>query len=208
MIKIDPEFQSLIPPLSAEERQQLESNLKADGCRDALVVWNDTLIDGHNRYEICTRLSIPFEVEEMVFDSRTDVVEWIIRNQFGRRNLLPYLRVKLALRLESEIAARAKANLSTGGSIGAEITNQGCQISDKAVIPIDTKREIAAIANVSHDTVAKVKKIEAVAAPELKAKLESGEVSSVSGENGPRYTKPIRRLPEVGQVNASLFRVM
>ena len=38
-IQIDSEFQALIPPLSAEERAQLEANLLADGCRDPLVVW-------------------------------------------------------------------------------------------------------------------------------------------------------------------------
>ena len=52
MIQIDPEFKALIPPLSADESAQLEANLVADGCRDPLVVWGDTLIDGHNRKAI------------------------------------------------------------------------------------------------------------------------------------------------------------
>lgn len=87
MIKIDEEFKSLIPPLSTEERQQLEANLLRDGCRDPLVVWNGTLIDGHNRHEICTRHGIVYEVEEMQFDSREDAMDWMDRNQLGRRNL-------------------------------------------------------------------------------------------------------------------------
>ena len=60
-LKLDAEFQALIAPLMADERSQLESNLVAEGCRDALVVWNGILLDGHNRFEICTRLGIRYK---------------------------------------------------------------------------------------------------------------------------------------------------
>lgn len=91
-IKIDAEFAALIPPLSAEERQQLEENIvEHGGARDPLVVWASkgtlTLLDGHNRYEICTRLGLPFDVHELRFKSRDEAEDWIDRNQLGRRNL-------------------------------------------------------------------------------------------------------------------------
>ena len=167
-IQIDNEFKSLIPPLSAEERAQLEANLLADGCRDPLVVWampthtvdyseeqdgsdvetffwNEAeivsswdekngdesyrqwrdedgdllelfedewpciLIDGHNRYEICTRLELPFETVFKDFAGRDDAIEWIINNQFGRRNLSDYQRGVLALRMKPIMEERAKA---------------------------------------------------------------------------------------------------
>ena len=57
-LKIDPEFQSLIPPLSPDEFRQLEENILKDGCRDPLVYWNNTIIDGHNRFKICTQYGI------------------------------------------------------------------------------------------------------------------------------------------------------
>lgn len=93
-IKIDAEFAALIPPLSAEERQQLEENIiDHGGARDPLVVWASkgtlTLLDGHNRYEICTRLELPFDVHEMRFGSRDEAADWMDRNQLGRRNLHP-----------------------------------------------------------------------------------------------------------------------
>jgi N6-adenosine-specific RNA methylase IME4 len=166
---IDPEFEALIPPLAPEELAQLEANILRDGCRDPLVVWNGTLIDGHNRHAICTRHDLPFETVEMEFADRSHAKEWIIRNQFGRRNLLPYIRTKLALELEETIAARAKGNQGARTDIP--------QISAKSIQPIDTRAELATIAGVSHDTVAKVKKIEAKAAPDVKAKLASGEIS-------------------------------
>lgn len=91
-IKIDAEFAAMIPPLSAEERQQLEENIiEHGGARDPLVVWASkgtlTLIDGHNRYEICTRLELPFDVHEARFKSRHEAADWIDKNQLGRRNL-------------------------------------------------------------------------------------------------------------------------
>lgn len=93
-IVVDAEFAALIPPLSAEERQQLEENI-ADhgGARDPLVVWAHkgklTLLDGHNRYEICTRLGLPFDIHEMRLASRDEAADWMDRNQLGRRNLHP-----------------------------------------------------------------------------------------------------------------------
>ena len=91
---VDAEFAALIPPLSAEERQQLEENIvEHGGARDPLVVWASkgtlTLLDGHNRYEICTRLGLPFDIHEMRFSDRDGAADWMDRNQLGRRNLHP-----------------------------------------------------------------------------------------------------------------------
>ena len=149
---IDKEFQSLIPPLTAEEYTGLEESILSEGCRDALVVWGDTLIDGHNRYEICTKHGIPFDTIEMDFPTRDDVIVWIIKNQFGRRNLPAYERARLALRLKPVIAERAEKRMLTGKSDPMQKSAQGT-----------TRDEIASVAGVSHDTIAKVEKIESEA---------------------------------------------
>lgn len=166
-LTIDPEFQSLIPPLSDEEYEQLESNLKAEGCRDPLVTWNGTIIDGHNRFQICTANGIGFEKISKKFADRSEAIEWIIRNQFGRRNLDSYQRTKLALRLEEAIAVRAKANQKHAG--GA--------VPQKSAEAVETREEIAKLAGVSRDTVDKVKQIERKATPEIKQALAKGEIS-------------------------------
>jgi N6-adenosine-specific RNA methylase IME4 len=132
--------------------------------------WPCILIDGHNRHAICTRYNLPFEAVEMEFVDRSHAKEWIIRNQFGRRNLLPYIRTKLALELEETIAARA-----AGKEKERKTTFQKSEKSN--LPPVNATKELAAIAGVSHDTVAKVKKIEAKAAPEIKEKLATGEIS-------------------------------
>lgn len=88
-LKINPEFKSLIPPLSPNERAHLEANILREGCRDPLVVWNKTLIDGHNRYEICTANSVNFNTVAVELPDAEAVKDWIVRNQLGRRNLTP-----------------------------------------------------------------------------------------------------------------------
>lgn len=164
---VDSEFKNLIPPLSPEERQGLESSLLKEGCRDALVLWGEILVDGHNRYEICTQHDIPFKTVQREFKSRDEVIEWIILNQFGRRNLPAHERARLALRLKPVIAEKAKEKQGERTDI--------CQNSDRS--SIDTKRELAKIAGVSHDTIAKVERIEEEAPEPVVTASRQGQIS-------------------------------
>lgn len=225
-IVVDNEFKALIPPLQAEERNQLEANLMADGCRDPLVVWpmaeytEDStgitfkyadhrideiqvdgewrlvkvwdapdggsfdldewpciLIDGHNRHEICERLGIPYSTVEIEFSNRGEATEWIIKNQFGRRNLTDYQRGVLALRMKPIMEERAEAKRLDGNARGGKSS----QISDATIdAPVEKFRAdeaVSELANVSRDTIRKIEHIEEVAAPEVKALASAGEVS-------------------------------
>jgi len=163
MVRINPEFQNLIPSLLKEETKKLTESILEEGVRDPLITWKGYLVDGHNRYEICKQHKISFKIKEKKFENKEEVISWIIRNQLGRRNLSNYDRTKLALRYEEIFQKKAKENLSKGG--------KGCQISDK----VDTKKEVAKVAKVSHDTVAKVKFIEREADKETKKKLSEGK---------------------------------
>ncbi len=87
ILTIDPEFKTLIPPLLQEGRTGLEQSILNEGCRDALVTWQGVLIDGHNRYEICKKHGIQFQIIELDFDDRDDVIDWIYQNQLSKRNL-------------------------------------------------------------------------------------------------------------------------
>jgi len=89
--RIDPEFQAQIPPISLDEKAILEASLLADGCRDALVVWQEEglLVDGHNRFEICQKHGLQYPVIGMSFKDREAALDWIDSNQLGRRNLTP-----------------------------------------------------------------------------------------------------------------------
>jgi len=88
-IIIDEEFKALLPTLDAETYARLEENILEYGCREAIVLWNDIIIDGHNRFAICTEHEIPYKMVDMEFGSREETLIWIITTQVSRRNLTP-----------------------------------------------------------------------------------------------------------------------
>jgi transcriptional regulator with XRE-family HTH domain len=179
-LKINETFRALIPPLSHEEYSQLEANLIENGIREAISIWIDTVIDGHNRYEIAQKHNIPYTTVSYDFQSEADVIPWIIKNQFGRRNLTAYDRSVLALRLKPVIAEKAKENQGTRSDIpqkSARSSNEPSDIPQISARSMETRKELAEIAGVSHDTISKVEKIEQSATPEILAKLKGGDIS-------------------------------
>jgi hypothetical protein len=97
-VRIDPEFQGLAPPLSADELARLERRLLAEGCLDPLLVWREEniLLDGHNRHALCRKHGLPYRVEFMSLPDRAAARAAVLECQLGRRNLTPeglsYLR--------------------------------------------------------------------------------------------------------------------
>lgn len=91
-LPIDPELKALIPPLSKDEYAALEASLLANKmARDPIVVAHfdgtSAICDGHNRYEICERLGLPYRTAAREFPSRDAVKQWMLANQLARRNL-------------------------------------------------------------------------------------------------------------------------
>lgn len=183
-IKIDAEFAGLIPPLTDDERSQLERNIvDHGGARDPLVVWAKagqlTLVDGHNRYEICTRLDLPFDTAEMRFDDRNAAMLWIIDNQKGRRNLPDFAKTELEIKREF-IHAAMTAPAHRPKKSAQQTTHKSEELSDRNDRTKDAK--IGDAVGVSRDTVAKVRRITEAAGSGLVhedtiAKLRRGAVS-------------------------------
>ena len=171
VIVIREDFKKLIPALTGEEYKQLEANILSEGIRDPLVVWNGYLVDGHNRYAIANKYSLEFRTVNKEFKDGNEAKEWMILNQFGRRNLNTYQRSELALELESVFSVKAKENQIRKPESVVQKSEQQKPMERKAIT------QIAKIANVSHDTIAKVKVIQAVATPEVKAQLSTGVIS-------------------------------
>lgn len=173
MIKIDKEFEALIPPLSADEFQQLEANCLKEGIRDPLVFWrvpngDDFLIDGHNRMKIAEKHGLPYEVKRMEFDQREDVKAWIIRNQLGRRNLDVWAKFDLQKILEPIEKAEAKKRQGTRTDIVPTLAP-----SDAG----KTRDKMAKQIGVSHGTYEKMKVIDSSDNENVKQAVRSGEMS-------------------------------
>ena len=110
-LTIDREFRDLIRPLMTDEYRYLESTLLSEGCMEPITVWKGIIVDGHNRYEICTRLGIPFDTRERHFDNREEAIIWICSRQLGRRNISDETRRYLiGKRYEAEKVIAAKRN--------------------------------------------------------------------------------------------------
>ena len=150
-VRIDKKFKALIPPLTNEERRQLEENIEAAGkAYDTIKVWEGKIVDGHNRYEICRKLKLPFKIEQLKFESREHAEAWIINNQFGRRNVGPFQRSELALKLKEAKAAIALQKCRDAGA------RKG---SPNLANPLDTREELAEVAGVSHGYLSTVERI-------------------------------------------------
>lgn len=171
-IEIKEEFKKLIPPLTTEEYKQLEDNCLEEGIREKIILWNNYIIDGHNRYNIAKQWNLEFETESKNFNNEEAVKEWMILNQFGRRNLSNYQRSVLALQLEDVFKAKAKESKAKKVS---HFRNTG-EVLVNSPKP-DTRKELTTVAGVGEQTIARVKVIEQKAPEEVKAKLRTGEVS-------------------------------
>jgi len=169
-LEIDAEFASLIPPLSAEEFMQLEANIVADGCRDPLIAWGNILIDGHNRLRICEKHGIRYQVVERSFVDRDEAIQYIILNQFGRRNLSVADRCLLALKLEPVFRAQAKKNQKQSPGRGKKGSPHVANLFPN----IDIRRKLAKIAGVGHTTIARVKLIATEGTPEHIERIRQG----------------------------------
>jgi len=204
-LRIDKGIKNIIRPLFKQEYLQLEANILADGCRDPITTWNGIIVDGHNRYEICTKHQIPFSVEEMEFDCREEAIAWICANQLGRRNLTEETRKYLiGLQYESEKTANQKKNEQ-----GKNQHSTPGEDSDKPTIDAKernkTANRIAEQNRISHTTVEKYgaysRAIDIIEQkePKMAEKILSGAVK-VSYENVARLSSlPQEKITEVNK---------
>jgi hypothetical protein len=168
---IDPEFETLIPPLNEDELEKLEKSLLSEIVREPLVVGvlpiGKFLVDGHHRHKIGEKHKIKFKIIYKVFANKDEAKLWMFCNQLGKRNLIDYDRAIIALAYSELFEKLGKKNLKTH-------TKQGYQKSDK---PVNTNKEVGKMAGLSHDTIAKVKVIREKASPETKLLLSNKKTS-------------------------------
>jgi hypothetical protein len=173
-IIIDEEFKSLLPALDEETYRLLTENIIEHGCRDPLVLWNGILIDGYNRYKICSEHDIPYGTVDKEFDSREEVLIWIITNQISRRNLSP-------LQLSHFRGLHYKADKKIRGT-NNRFSQQSKKSQNETFYSGGTSGRLADQYKVSRNTIFRDEKLsEAISligdiSPEAKRKILSGEV--------------------------------
>lgn len=182
-ITVSEELKAYIDPLTPDEHEALERSLLTEGCRDALVLWGDLLIDGHNRYGICQKHGIPFQtVQHPHFKSMDDVHLWMIDQHLGRRSVSDFQRGVLALR-KREILAQRRERGATAPAATDAVPAGSPDASTEPVAtateppPLKNRTDIARAARLSANQVVMIEKIQNQAVPELVAAVKQGTIS-------------------------------
>jgi len=181
----DQEFKSYMPPLSEDEYNQLENNIKKEGCREPIIVWEDTIIDGHNRYNICKENNIEFQTVEKQFDTKDQAKVWIIDNQKGRRNLTDGWKWELAQAKKELLREKGKEQLSESGKKHKGNQYTGVEPLSKIDKPPEkqpqskhnTRKELSNELGWSSGKTAMADKVWREAEPETKEKVKNGDIT-------------------------------
>jgi len=195
-IVVNEELKAYIDPLTPEEYESLERSILAEGCRDALVLWGDVLVDGHNRYGICQKHGLPFNtVQNTHFKSIEDVHLWMIDQHLGRRSVSDFQRGVLALRKREILTERRGRrgaapvtpvdpdDLPWDDSVPGVPPSADAPAAPAAVVvsaesqSLNTREALAKAARLSSSQVVMIEKIQKQAAPELVAAVKSGTIS-------------------------------
>lgn len=133
-LQIDSEFQTFLRPQNDRERSALRAALvKAGRAREPIAVWGDTIIDGHNRYELCTELGLPFDVTSVALPDRAAALRWIFENQCAKRNLTEdqqtILAVKSGIEIDAPPAKLARARALVAANRADLVTDKGLSIA-------------------------------------------------------------------------------
>jgi hypothetical protein len=186
-IVVNEELKAYIDPMTPDEYEALERSILAEGCRDALVLWGNTLVDGHHRYSVCRKHDLPFQtIQNTRFQSMEDVHLWMIEQHLGRRSVSPFQRGVLALRKREIMAARrgrAKASEDEAPALAAEAVAEAqvMPVEAPAVVsaagPVPSRDDLAREARLSQSQVGLIEKIQKQATEEVVAAVKSGVLS-------------------------------
>ncbi|MDH0897837.1 plasmid replication/partition related protein [Comamonas aquatica] len=191
-IVVLPELKAYIDPLTPDEHDALERSILDEGCRDALVLWGNVLVDGHNRFGICQKHGLPFKtIQNERFQNMEDIHLWMIDQHLGRRSVSDFQRGVLALRKREIIAERRAAAAAAVNAAKAESSAEAPwdgdtdpavaqALANTPKVPdqaLDTREALARAARLSAGQVKMIETIQEKAAPEVVAAVKAGELS-------------------------------
>lgn len=188
-----PEMEQLLPPLSAEQFSVLEGDILENGCYTPIIANEDlVVIDGHNRFRICEKHSLPFKMLVFSFADLLEAKQWALNTQRGRRNLSLWELGQIALKLKPEIEAKAKANQGTRTDL--------LVTSPKSCLPTDTRKEMALAVGIGEQAMGRITQLTESAPLSLKEALENKKVSI---NRGWKILKAVQNLPLEEQDSAA-----
>lgn len=183
-LKIDPELRDLLPPLTDDEYKQLEKNIVENGFDKnfPIMEWHGFIVDGHNRYSICKKHNIDYVVGTLGYETKDEVMEWMLDIQLGRRNLTPIQRIAVAEKYRPiyEKQAKERQATSTGGA-NPQLTQNFVEADNINRSEKETNAKLAKVANVNRETYRQAKRILDSDNEKLKQEVLSGDKSINAG---------------------------
>lgn len=212
-LKINPELRDLLPPLTNEEYKQLEKNITENGFdrNFPIMEWHGFIADGHNRYAICKKHNIEPVIGTLAYETKEEVMRWMLDIQLGRRNLSPIQRIAVAEKSRGIYEKQAKENQSEGGGDKKSknykksvVMNSSQAIFDDKERNPTVRKILSDVAGVSEDTYSKGKKILDSDNEEVKQAVLSGDMSINAGYNKIRG----KQILNVEENNVSTTTIM
>lgn len=186
-LKIDPELRNLLPPLTSEEYKQLEKNIVENGFdrNFPIMEWQGFIVDGHNRYDICKKHNIEPIIGTLAYQTKEEVMEWMLDIQLGRRNLTPIQKIAITEKYRPIYEKQAKENKQNAMMIARQNNENNKNEQFSVKLPktesVNTSEKLASIANVSEKTYRMGAKILNSDNEKLKQEVLSGEKSINAG---------------------------
>lgn len=175
-LKVDKEFEDLLPVLTPEELEKLENSILQYGMLDPIKIWQEPdtgewiIIDGHNRYNILKKHNIDWHFWQDYkimgeLETREDVKQWMLEQQLGRRNLSPAERYEIVQKFKNIFQKKAKQNQSLGGK------------GKSNLLEANVQKEMAKATGVSVGSYYKLDKVMQSDNEEVKQKVRAKEIS-------------------------------
>jgi N6-adenosine-specific RNA methylase IME4 len=182
----------LMPLLKGDELDELVEDIRKNGQRHPVVMFQNMVLDGRNRLEACRRLKLEPKTVEWVAKGMSPTA-YVVSTNIARRHLTPSQKAAIAAELEPLFAAEAKKRQRDAGG------DKRSETAKRRKAEAEPKGKAAkrpAAADAAKVTGASTRSVERAAAvkkadPKLFEKVKDGELTVKQAERSIRTEKQV-----------------
>ena len=157
---------NLFPLMSDTELQVLADDIKTNGQRNPIVLLEDKILDGRNRFIACKLVKVSPDFSRLA-DKIPSPTSWVLSQNLHRRHLTTTQRAFVGVEAEKLFAIEAKQRQSLGAQVRTKLPEPS---KGRA------RDQAAKAVGVSSSYISEAKKITAEA-PEVAARAKAGKIS-------------------------------
>jgi len=175
----------VFPRMNADALIGLMDDIKRNGLREPIVLYEGRILDGRNRYRACIELGI----EPMVraWDGKGDPLAYVVSKNLHRRHLDESQRAAVVARIATlRPGANGPPSRGAAGRFG-HATSPDPPIGGSGEYPPVTQKSAAAMLNVGTRSVQRAKAVLDKGAEEVIAAVDAGHLSVHAAESIVRH---------------------